>query len=129
MAKTTTDLYSLLDAGAWADIEKMRQPKPMPPAEKKKTVTRYKDMTPEKAAHKRKLKKKWVNAHHEAMLEYWALYRKQHREETRDACRKWQQKFREEHGVCYQTWRRWKQTPEGRERIAAWEAEHGKDAQ
>ena len=53
------DVTEWLDEEAWADIEKMRQPKPMPPAEKKKTVTRYKDMTPEKAEHKRKLKKKW----------------------------------------------------------------------
>ena len=48
-----------LDGDAWADIEQMRQPKPMPPAKKKNTVTRYADMTPEKAEHKRKLKKKW----------------------------------------------------------------------
>ena len=124
-----SDVTEWLDDEAWADIEKMRQPKPMPPAEKKKTVTRYKDMTPEKAEHKRKLKKKWINAHHEAMLDYWVQYRKRHRDETRESCRKWQEKFREEHGVCYQTWRRWRQTPEGRERIAAWEAEHGKDTQ
>ena len=128
MAKKTTDLYSHLDAGAWEDIERMRQPKPMPPAKKKKTVTRYKDMTPEKASHKRKLKKKWVNAHHEQMLEYWVRYRKQHREETREACRKWQKKFKEEHGVCYQTWRKWRETPEGRERIAAWEAAHKEES-
>lgn len=124
-----SDVTEWLDDEAWADIEKMRQPKPMPPAEKKKTVTRYKDMTPEKAEHKRNLKKKWINAHHEAMLDYWVQYRKRHRDETRESCRKWQEKFREEHGVCYQTWRRWRQTPEGRERIAAWEAEHGKDTQ
>ena len=124
-----SDVTEWLDGEAWADIEKMRQPKPMPPAEKKKTVTRYKDMPPEKAAHKRKIKKKWINENHEKMLEYWVQYRKQHQEESRAACRKWQQKFSEEHGVCYQTWRRWKQTPEGRERIAAWEDEHGKDTQ
>jgi hypothetical protein len=116
-----------LDGEAWADIEEMRQPKPMPPAREKKTVTRYADMTPEKAEHKRKLKKKWMNENHEKMLDYWVRYRKQHREESRDACRKWQEKFKAEHGVCYQTWRRWRETPEGRERIAAWEAEHGKE--
>jgi hypothetical protein len=129
MTKKTTDLYSQLDDDAWADIEKMRQPKPMPPARKKKTVTRYADMTPEKAEHKRKLKKKWVNENHEKMLDYWVQYRKQHREETRNACRKWYKKFKAEHGVSYQTWRRWRKTPEGRERIAAWEAKHGKDTQ
>nr|DAH24750.1 MAG TPA: hypothetical protein [Caudoviricetes sp.] len=118
-----------LDGDAWADIEQMRQPKPIPPAEKKKTVTRYKDMTSEKAERKRKQKKRWINAHHEEMLEYWMRYRQQHREESREACRRWQKKFSEEHGVCYQTWRKWKQTPEGRERIAAWEAEHGKETQ
>lgn len=118
-----------LDGDAWADIEKMRQPKPMPPARKKKTVTRYADMTREKAEHKRKLQKKWTNENHEKMLDYWRRYRKQHREESRKASRKWQEKFKAEHGVCYQTWRRWRKTPEGRERIAAWEAEHGKDAQ
>lgn len=114
---------------AWADIEKMRQPKPMPPARKKKTVTRYADMTPEKVEHEQKLKKKWVNENHERMLAYWRLYRRQHREACAAAGRKWQAKFMKEHGVSYTTWRRWKQTPEGRERIAAWEAEHGKDAQ
>lgn len=128
MTKKTTDLYSQLDAGAWADIERMRQPKPMPPAKRKKTVTRYKDMTPEKAAHKRKLKKKWMNENHEKMLDYWARYRKQHREETRNSCRKWQKKFKLEHGVCYQTWRNWRKTPEGRERIAAWEAAHKEES-
>lgn len=46
-----------LDGEAWTDIEKMRQPKPMPPARKKNTVTHYADMTPEKAEHKRKLKR------------------------------------------------------------------------
>lgn len=54
MAKKTTDLYSHLDAEAWADIEEMRQPKPMPPAGKKKTVTHYAGMTPEKAKRKKK---------------------------------------------------------------------------
>lgn len=127
MVKKTTDLYSHLDAGAWEAIERMRQPKPMPPA-KKKTVTRYKDMTPEKAARKRKLKKKWINENHEKMLDYWVRYRKQHREETQAACRKWQKKFKEEHGVCYQTWRNWRKTPEGRERIAAWEAAHKEES-
>ena len=124
----TSDVSEWLDDEAWADIEKMRQPKPMPPARKKKTVTHYADMTPEKADHKRKLKKKWINAHHEAMLEYWVSYRKAHREQACEAARKWQQKFREEHGVCYQTWRRWKETPEGRERIAAWEAAHKEES-
>lgn len=124
-----SDVSEWLDGDAWADIEQMRQPKPMPPARKKKTVTRYADMTPEKAEHKRKLKKKWINENHEKMLDYWVRYRKQHPEESRNACRKWQEKFKAEHGVCYQTWRRWKQTPEGRERIAAWEAEHGKEEQ
>ena len=128
MTKKTTDLYSHLDAEAWEYIEQVRQPKPMPPAKKKKTVTRYKDMTPEKASHKRKLKKKWVNDHHEKMLDYWVWYRKQHREETQAACRKWQKKFKEEHGVCYQTWRNWRKTPEGRERIAAWEAAHKEES-
>lgn len=122
-------IFEWLDEGARADIEKMRQPKPMPPAKKKKTVTRYADMTPEKANHNRKLKKKWMNENHERMLDYWVLYRQQHREECGAACRKWQAKFIEEHGVSYTTWRRWKQTPEGLERIAAWEAEHGKDTQ
>lgn len=122
-------IFEWLDEGARADIEKMRQPKPMPPAKKKKTVTRYADMTPKKVNHKRKLKKKWMNENHERMLAYWVLYRQQHREECRDACRKWQAKFMKEHGVSYTTWRRWKQTPEGLERIAAWEAEHGKDTQ
>lgn len=41
-------VYESLNSDIWADIEQMRQPKPMPPAEKKKTVTRYADMTPEK---------------------------------------------------------------------------------
>lgn len=122
-------IFEWLDEGARADIEKMRQPKPMPPAKKKKTVTRYADMTPEKVNHNRKLKKKWMNENHERMLAYWVLYRQQHREECRAACRKWQAKFMKEHGVSYTTWRRWKQTPEGLERIAAWEAEHGKDMQ
>lgn len=122
-------VYDSLDGNLWADIQQMRQPKPMPPAEKKKGVTRYADMTPEKAEHKRKQKKKWMNENHEEMLDYWRRYRKQHREETREACRRWQEKFAEEHGVCYQTWRRWKQTPEGRDRIAAWEEEHGKEPQ
>lgn len=122
-------IFEWLDEDAWADIEKMRQPKPMPPARKKKTVTRYADMTPKKAEHKRKLKKKWINENHERILEYRALYRQQHHEACAAAGRKWQAKFMEEHGVSYTTWRRWKQTPEGRERIAAWEAEHGKDAQ
>ena len=116
-----------LDGEAWADIEEMRRPKPMPPARKRDTVTRYADMTPEKAEHKRKLKKKWMDENHEKMLAYWVRYRKRHREESRDACRRWQEKFKAEHGVCYQTWRRWRETPEGRERIAAWEAEHGKE--
>lgn len=118
-----------LDEQAWQEIERMRQPKPMPPAKKKKTVTRYADMTPEKASHKRKLKKKWMNENHERMLAYWVEYRKLHREQTRMAGRKWQEKFRLEHGVCYQTWRNWKKTPEGRARIAAWEAEHGNEEQ
>ena len=122
-------IFEWLDEGARADIEKMRQPKPMPPAKKKKTVTRYADMTPKKVNHKRKLKKKWMNENHERMLAYWVLYRQQHRKECGAACRKWQEKFMKEHGVSYTTWRRWKQTPEGLERIAAWEAEHGKDTQ
>lgn len=122
-------IFEWLDEGALADIEKMRQPKPMPPAKKKKTVTRYADMTPKKVDHNRKLKKKWMNENHERMLAYWVLYRQQHREECRAACRKWQAKFMKEHGVSYTTWRRWKQTPEGLERIAAWEAKHGKDTQ
>lgn len=122
-------IFEWLDEGARADIEKMRQPKPMPPAKKKKTVTRYADMTPKKVNHKRKLKKKWMNENHERMLAYWVLYRQQHRDECRAACSKWQAKFMKEHGVSYTTWRRWKQTPEGLERIAAWEAEHGKDTQ
>lgn len=125
---TKSSVSEWLDGEAWADVEKMRQPKPMPPAKKKKTVTRYKDMTPEKATRKRKQKKKWVNAHHEEMLEYWVRYRKQHREETRDACRRWQKKFKLEHGVSYQTWRSWRKTPEGRERIAAWEAAHKEES-
>ena len=122
-------IFDWLDEGYRAEIEKMRQPKPMPPAEKKNTVTRYADMTPEKAEHKRKQKKKWINENHEKMLDYWRQYRKRHPEESRAACRRWQEKFAEEHGVCYQTWRRWRKTPEGRERIAAWEAKHGKDTQ
>lgn len=122
-------IFEWLDEGARADIEKMRQPKPMPPAKKKKTVTRYADMAPKKVNHKRKLKKKWMNENHERMLAYWVLYRQQHREECMAACRKWQAKFMKEHGVSYTTWRRWKQTPEGLERIAAWEAEHGKEQQ
>lgn len=122
-------IFEWLDKGARADIEKMRQPKPMPPAKKKKTVTRYADMTPEKANHKRKLKKKWMNENHERMLAYWARYRQQHREACAAAVRKWQAKFTKEHGVSYTTWRRWRQTPEGLERIAAWEDEHGKDTQ
>lgn len=122
-------IFEWLDAGARADIEKMRQPKPMPPAKKKKTVTRYANMTPKKVEHKRKLKKKWMNENHERMLAYWVQYRQQHREACAAAGRKWQAKFMKEHGVSYTTWRRWKQTPEGRERIAAWEAEHGKDTQ
>ena len=122
-------IFDWLDERARAEIEKMRQQKPMPPARKKKTVTRYADMTPKKVEHKRKLKKKWMNENHERMLAYWALYRQQHREACGAACRKWQAKFMTEHGVSYTTWRRWKPTPEGRERIAAWEAEHGKDAQ
>lgn len=122
-------IFDWLDEGARAEIEKMRQQKPMPPAKKKKTVTRYADMTPKKVEHKRKLKKKWMNENHERILAYWVLYRQQHREACGAACRKWQAKFMKEHGVSYTTWRRWKQTPEGRERIAAWEAEHGKDTQ
>lgn len=128
MTKKTTDLYGHLDAEAWEAIERMRQPKPMPPARKKKAVTRYRDMTPEKAAHKRKLKKKWINENHERMLDYWVRYRKRHREETQAACRKWQRKFKLEHGVSYQTWRNWRKTPEGRERIAAWEAAHKEES-
>lgn len=124
-----SDVTEWLDDEAWADIEKMRQPQPMPPARKKKPHPHYADMPPEKVEHKRRLKKKWINENREKMLDYWVQYRKRHREETREACCKWQRKFREEHGVCYQTWRRWRQTPEGRERIAAWEAEHGKDTQ
>lgn len=104
-------IFDWLDEGAWADVEKMRQPKPMPPAKK------------------RKLKKKGMNEDHERMLAYWVLYRQQHREACAAAGRKWQAKFTKEHGVSYTTWRRWKQTPEGRERIAAWEAEHGKEPQ
>lgn len=121
------DVSEWLDGEAWTDVEKMRQPKPMPPARKKKTVTRYADMTPEKVEHKRKLKKKWMNENHEKMLGYWMRYRKRHREESRDACRRWHEKFKAEHGVSYRTWRRWRETPEGRERIAAWEAKHGKE--
>jgi hypothetical protein len=123
------NIFDWLDDGAWAKIEEMRQPKPMPPARKKKTETRYANMTPEKVEHKRKLKKKWMNENHERMLEYWGPYWQQHREARAAACRKWQAKFTKEHGVSYTTWRRWKQTPEGRERIAAWEAEHGKEPQ
>lgn len=104
-------------------------PNQCPPPRKKKTVTRYANMTSKKVEHKRKLKKKWMNENHERMLAYWVLYRQQHREACRAACRKWQAKFTKEHGVSYTTWRRWKQTPEGRERIAAWESKHGKDAQ
>lgn len=122
-------IFDWLDEGARAEIEKMRQPKPMAPARKKKTVTRYADMTPKKVEHKRKLKKKWTNENHERMLAYWVLYRQRHREECAAAGRKWQAKFTKEHGVSYTTWRRWEQTPEGRERIAAWEAEHGKEPQ
>lgn len=122
-------VFDWLDDDARADIEKMRQPKPMPPAKKKKTVTRYANMTPKKVEHKRKLKKKWMNENHERMLAYWTQYRQQHREACAAASRKWQAKFMKEHGVSYTTWHRWQQTPEGRERIAAWEAEHGKDAQ
>ena len=121
------NIYETLTDDAWNLISQMRQPKPMPPAKKKKTITHYADMTPEKVAHKRKLKKKWMNENHEKMLDYWVQYRKRHREETKDACRKWQRKFKLEHGVCYQTWRNWKKTPEGRARIAAWEAQHGKE--
>lgn len=121
------DIYETLSDDAWDLINQMRQPKPMPPAKKKKTVTRYADMTPEKVAHKRKQKKRWMNENHEKMLDYWVQYRKRHREQTKDACRKWQRKFKLDHGVCYQTWRNWKKTPEGRARIAAWEARHGKD--
>lgn len=124
-----SDVSEWLDGEVWADIEKMRRPKPMPPAVKKKPHPHYADMPPEKVEHQRRLKKKWINENHEKMLDYWVRYRKRHREETREACRKWQMKFSEEHGVCYQTWRRWRQTPEGRERIAAWEAEHGKETQ
>lgn len=109
-------VFDWLDDDAWADIEKMRQPQPIPPARKKKTVTRYANMTPKKEAHER-------------MLAYWVLYRQQHHEACLAAGRRWQAKFMKEHGVSYTTWRRWKQTPEGRERIAAWEAEHGKNAQ
>lgn len=122
-------IFDWLDEGARAEIEKMRQPKPMPPAKKKKTVTRYADMTPKKVEHKRKVKKKWMNENHERMLAYCVQYRQQHREACAAAGRKWQAKFMEEHGVSYTTWRKWKQTPEGRERIAAWEAEHGKEPQ
>lgn len=118
-----------LDEQAWQEIRRMRQPQPMPPAKKKKNVTRYKDMTPEKVARKRKQKKKWMNENHERMLAYWVEYRKMHRRQVQAAGRKWQEKFKQEHGVCYQTWRNWKKTPEGRERIAAWEAQHGKDRQ
>lgn len=125
----TDSIFDWLDEDARADIEKMRQPKPMPPAKKKKNVTRYANMAPKKVEHKRKLKKKWMNENHERILAYWALYRRQHREACAAAGRKWQAKFMEEHGVSYTTWRRWKQTPEGRERIAAWEAAHGKEPQ
>lgn len=118
-----------LDEQAWQEIRRMRQPQPMPPAKKKKNVTRYKDMTPEKVARKRKQKKKWMNENHERMLAYWVEYRKMHRRQVQAAGRRWQEKFKQEHGVCYQTWRNWKKTPEGRERIAAWEAQHGKDRQ
>lgn len=113
-----------LDDKAWADIQQMRQPKTMPPAKKKKSVTRYADMPPEKVARKRNQKKKWMNENHERMLAYWVAYRKRHREETQAAGRRWQEKFKQEHGVCYQTWRNWKKTPEGRARILAWENEH-----
>lgn len=125
----TDSIFDWLDEGARAYIEEVRQPKPMPPAKKKKTVTRYADMTPKKVEHKRKQKKKWMNENHERMLAYWVSYRQQHREACAAAGRKWQAKFTKEHGVSYTTWRRWKQTPEGRERIAAWEAEHGKEPQ
>lgn len=121
------NIYETLTDDAWTLIQQMRQPKPMPPARKKKNITRYKDMTPEKVVHKRRQKKQWMNANHERMLVYWVEYRKLHREQTRNNSRKWQEKFRQEHGVCYQTWRNWKQTPEGRERIAAWEATHKED--
>lgn len=121
------NIYETLDQDAWTLIREMRQPKPMPPARKKKNITRYADMTPEKVARKRAQKKKWMNEHHEIMLDYWVEYRKRHREQTRNNSRKWQEKFKREHGVCYQTWRNWKRTPEGRQRILAWEREHGKD--
>lgn len=125
----TDSIFDWLDEGARAYIEELRQSQPMPPAKKKKNVTRYADMTPKKVEHKRKLKKKWMNENHERMLAYWVQYRQQHREACAAAGRKWQAKFTKEHGVSYTTWRRWKQTTEGRERIAAWEAEHGKDTQ
>lgn len=125
----TDSIFDWLDEGARAYIEEARQPKPMPPAKKKKTETRYANMTSKKAEHKRKLKKKWMNENHERMLAYWVQYRQQHREACAAAGRKWQAKFMEEHGVSYTTWRRWRQTPEGRERIAAWEAGHGKEPQ
>lgn len=121
------DIYETLTQDAWTLIEAMRQPKPMPPAKKKKNITHYADMTPEKVARKRKQKKRWMNENHERMLAYWVEYRKRNRKETKEACRKWQERFKQEHGVCYQTWRNWKKTPEGRERIAAWEAQHGKE--
>lgn len=122
------DITAWLNDDDWTFIQEMRQPKPMPPARKKKTVTRYADMKPEKAAHKRKQKKKWMNDNHEKMLDYWVQYRKRHHEATKEASRKWQKRFRQEHGVCYQTWRNWKKTPAGRARIAAWEAEHKEEA-
>lgn len=121
-----TSMFETFDQATLDLIREMRQPKPMPPAKKKKNITRYADMTPEKAEHKRKQKKRWMNENHERMLAYWVEYRKLHREQTRNNSRKWQEKFRQEHGVCYQTWRNWKKTPEGRARIAAWETEHGK---
>lgn len=121
------NIYETLNDNDWAFINQKRQPKPMPPAKKKKTVTHYADMTPEKAEHKKKQKKKWMNENHEKMLAYWVEYRKRHQEQTRDNSRKWQRKFKLEHGVCYQTWRNWKKTPEGRARIAAWENQHRKD--
>lgn len=115
-----------LDDAAWADIERMRQPKPVRPVGKR---VRYADMTAEQVKRKQRNKKKWMDENHERMVEYWKLYRKRHRDENHAACAKWQKKFRQEHGVCYQTWRRWRNTPEGRERIAAWEKTHRKEPQ
>ena len=105
------DMESLSDGIDWTMVAQAREPHPerLHLVEDERRARRKAADAAYYQANKERIDQRnraWREANKEEMRRYDKAYATSHREKRREAARRWQARFKAEHGVSYSAWRR-----------------------